>query len=723
MHHCKLVMILALAATVVVLPHSFVLAENLPVSAVEGTAVQQAEQPAETAAEEGEMEEEASPETPVETHNFAQAFSGYQFVGTDANGGRAAEYDYLHSSAVGGLTLNSLGKDLKFAIEGGYLNDKDYHGDLLTDYKGEYRLHLRTESLFHNLDHEQLGPSTTLGGPGVGAASFIFDANDLDPAGRYGIKVEQDLAQFRHKIHNFPIHINMGYWRMVKEGASQLRFTDVAFDTPDPNTVYARSRRIDRQTHEGNAGLDAHLGPLDLIYTFQIRQFKDNAGTPRDNFVSPRIFGGVTPVGTGLLQEHNEDPDSRYYSHTVKLHTALTGGIVGAASYSYGRRENLSSLTGIVGANQISNTLQNAAGDFSFTPCKWFSASLNYRRQEVSRDTPATLVSSYAVSPNVTVRPAVDTQKDLALASLSLRLLDDLLTVKGEYKGEFLHRDHSQAWLFAGDSNMPEHSALHRGTLTLIGRPVRGLRLKALYGYSVADRPAYGNAFGEKHEAQLLATYNLAKRTGLTASYRVSRESNDRIGRPGLTIFPASPLPPTALVVDGNPPYQFSREKRTSNTSVSLWLAPLERLTISGSYGLLWSKVEQGVLFSALVPGSDAAASYSSQAQLYAINAAYRLSEKLDLSLALQQVRSLSRFDPALKSFDVFGVASWDTAGVKEISQARTVENSLSARGDYRLSKNSSCSVDYSYRDYDNENAALFNGTVQTVMAYLAVKW
>jgi predicted porin len=148
----------------------------------------------------------------------------------------------------------------------------------------------------------------------------------------------------------------------------------------------------------------------------------------------------------------------------------------------------------------------------------------------------------------------------------------------------------------------------------------------------------------------------------------------------------------------------------------------VERLTISGSYGLLWNKVEQGVLFVALVPGSDAAASYSSQAQLYAINAAYQLSEQLDLSLALQQVRSLSRFEPAFKSLTVFG-SSWDTGGVKEISQARTVESSLSARGDYRLSKNSSCSVDYSYRDYDNENAALFNGTVQTVMAYLTVKW
>ncbi len=721
MHHCKLVTILALAAAVVLLPTSFVLAENLPASAAEGTAVGPAEKPAETAAEEFATEEEAPPETPVETHNLARVFAGYRFVGTDASGGRAAEYDYLHSSAVGGLTVNSLGKDLKLAVEGGYLNDKDYHGDLLTDYRGEYRLHLRTESLFHNLDHEQLGPSTILGGPGVGATSFIFNANDLDPTGRYGIKVEQDLAQFRYKIHDYPIHINVGYWRMVKDGASQLRFADVAFETPDPNTVKAQSRRIDRETQEGNAGLDAHLGPLDLIYTFQVRQFRDNAGIPRDIFVFPRIFGGVTPVGTSQLQEHNEDPDSRFYSHTVKLHTSLTGGVVGAASYTYGRRENLSSLTGVSGANQTTNTLQNAAGDFSFTPCKWFSASLNYRRQEVSRDTPTTLVSSYAVSPNVAVRPAVDTQKDLALATLSLRLLNDHLTVKGEYKGEFQHRDNTQSWLFAGDSNMPEHSALHRGTLTLISRPTRRLRLKALYGYSVIDHPSYGNAFAEKHEGQLLATYALAKRAGLTASYRVTRESNDQISRPGLTTFPAFPLPPTALVVDGNPPRQFAREKRTSNTSVSLWVAPVERLTISGSYGLLWNKVEQGVLFSSLVSGSDAAASYSSRAQLYAINAVYQLNDRLDLSLALQQVRSLSRFDPAFKAVTI--IPGWDTSGVKVISEARTVESSLSARGDYRLSKNSSCTVDYSYRDYDNENAAFFNGTVQTVMAYLTVKW
>ncbi len=714
-HHCKLVTILALTAAVLLLRASLALAGNLPVSAVEGTAVQPAEQPAETGAEEVATEEEAPPETPVETHNFAQAFSGYRFVGTDASGGRAAEYDYLHSSAVGGLTLNSLGKDLKFAIEGGYLNDKDYHGDLLTDYKGEYRLHLRTESLFHNLDRERLfAPSPfSFGGTTYTAVT--------DPPVDYGIKVEQDLAQFRYKLHDFPIHINVGYWRMVKDGASQLRFADAAFDSPDANTVKSQSRRIDRQTHEGTAGFDAHLGPVDLIYNFQIRQFTDHAGTPLDSFSSRSIGSPVaTLVGSGGLQAHNEDTDSRFYSHTVKLHTSMTGGIVGAASYSYGRRENLSSLTGVVGASQTTNTLQNAAGDFSFTPCKWFSASLNYRRQEVSRDTPATLVSAYAVPvpSNVAVRPAVDTQKDLALATLSLRLLNDLLTVKGEYKGEFLHRDNTQAWLFAGDSNLPEHSALHRGTLTLISRPVKGLRLKAFYGYSVTDHPAYGNAFGEKHEGQLLATYALAKRTGLTASYRVIRESNDEISRPGFNTNNTT-TPPT-LVTSGQL-YQFAREKRTSNTSVSLWLAPVDRLTVSGSYGLLWNKVEQGVLFSSAVPGSDAATSYSNQAQLYALNGVYQLSEQLALSLALQQVRSLSRFDPTFKTVTL--IPGWDTAGVKEISQARTVESSISARGDYRLSDNSSCSVEYSYRDYDNENVAFFNGTVQTVMAYLAVKW
>ncbi|RQW78082.1 MAG: hypothetical protein EHM51_00655, partial [Geobacter sp.] len=367
------------------------------------------------------------PRSAMETHLVAEALAGYRFFAVADNGGRAAEYEYTHSNPVLSGLINYLGLENKFVLEGGFLNDRDYQVDLTHDHRGVYRFNLRTESLFHNLDHERLfTPDFSIGA--------VYSAIDLNSGDRYGVRVEQDLARFRYKLDKFPLHVNLGYWRMVREGNAQLRFADQAFEGT-PNGIFSRSLRIDRETHEGQIGIDAHLGPLDVIYDFRIRQFGDLAGTPRDPFID-RLAPDLVMPRTGGIQEHNESPDSRFFAHTIKLHTSLSGGIVGAASYTLGRRENLSTLGDIKGADRTHDTLQNVAGDFTYTPCGFFSAALKYRRQEIDRTAPADLVSVFAVNPLVSVRPGLDTQKDTIMATLSYRPIP-LLTVKGEYKGVF----------------------------------------------------------------------------------------------------------------------------------------------------------------------------------------------------------------------------------------------------------------------------------------------
>jgi hypothetical protein len=633
---------------------------------------------------------------------------------TDAFEGRAAEYEYLRSNPTLGAFYNRLGKDLMYSLEGGYLNDRDYHGDMLFDYAGDYRFHLRTESLFHNLDHEglfsgpfKLGDARATFNPLTGPADYI--SSDTDPAGQYGLRVQQDLATFRYKIHDYPIHLNLGYWRQFKEGSRQLIFADHSFEG-SPNTIYSQKRNVDRQTHEGTIGFDTHLGPIDLIYTFQIRQFEDNAGTPRDLFIArPDIRDSI--VRNGGFQGHNEDPDSRYISHTVKLHTSLAGGIVGAASYTYGKRENLSRLGDIRGADGASAFLQNVAGDFIYTPCKEFSFSFKYRRQEVDNHNPSTIFSNLAVPSAVDVRPSPGTQKDMVTATLSVRP-HNLLTFKGEYKGTFLHWDN----LNNGNDpllnwkDLPENSETHRGTFSVLSRPLKGLRLKAIYGYSAANHPSYGNSFGEKHEGQLLATYNSLNRWGGGVNYQVVQEKNDQIDRSIITS-----LAPLTYSVDAPP---LSRERRANNFTASLWFTPVEKLTVTGSYSLLRSKTDQGVFFTVINAATRDASNYTSQAQIFSLSSVYHYNEKLDLSLALQQVRSFAEFDPVPLS-----VGTSDTGGIREISHAKTVESSLSARADYHLTKNLSCAFDYTFRDFDDKYSSLFDGTVQTAMVYLSAKW
>jgi hypothetical protein len=651
-----------------------------------------------------EQELPVVPETaPVrtETHTLTEAQAGYRFISVNRYGGRAAEYEYLHSNPVLGGLANYLGPDTKYSLEGGYLNDNDYHGDLTYDYKGIYRFKLTTESLFHNLDHEPLfAPAFTLG-----TASYI--PVDLDPADLYGVRVEQDQAQFRYKFPRFPVHLNLGYWRMIKEGTAQQRFADQAFEG-SPNTIYSQSRRIDRQTHEGQVGVDTHLGMFDVIYDFRIREFRDHAATPADTQFISRLDPVLALQRNGGFLEHNENPDSRFYAHTVRLHTSMSGGIVGAASYTYGRRENLSSLADFRGADQTYSIIQNIAGDLTYTPCRTFSMAVKYRRHDVERNGPATLTAlpGLVANPPVGVRPALDTQKDVITATLSFRPTP-LLTLKGEYKGEFLSRDNLGPWVQPGTISTlsyPAHSDLHTGSLTLLSRPVKGMRLMAEYTYSTSDNPAYANAFEEKHEGVAQVSYNAPSRWGATAGTRVSRENSDHVTLTSLDLVNA----PVTL--------EMPRNKKSANVTASLWFAPVQKLTVSGSYSLVRSSTDQAVLFASVDPASNDLTNYTSQAQIYAVSAVYHYDALLDLALALQQVRSFAEFDPQSKS-------TLDTSGVKELSRLKTVESSLSARADYRFTRNLTCALEYTFRDYDEKITSLFDGSVNSVMLYLAAKW
>lgn len=616
-------------------------------------------------------------ETEVETHRLFEAAAGYRFVGTDGFGGRAAEYEHLRSSFAGGARFVHSGKALKLNIDGAYLNSEDYLAHLVFDYAGYYRFDFRTEALFHNLDHETLA---------ISQPPF----SDADPSALYGITTRQDAVRFRYKLHDYPIHLNLGHWLIDREGSAQLRFSDFSFISPVSTHTF-RSQRIDRTTQEGSAGFDAHLGPVNLLYSFQIRQHDEKVGNPFDTFNAQ--------LGPS---EHNVTPESLLYSHTVKLYSSLAGGLTGAASYSYERSENRSSLTQVLGVDQAKDTVHNAAGDFTYAPCAWFSTAVRYRHQEVERERPSTLLVSSLPGGAVDVRPLFDTVRDIISTNVTIRP-NTILSVNGEYRVSFLRRDD----VAAGGWNLPGDSQTHNGTLTLLLRPVKGLRLRGLYGYTATDNPSYGATPEQKHEGQLLASYTHTGRWGITAQYRIARDWNDSITRA------TGPF-------DGSPSvtYHLPYRRLVTHAAAGGWLSPSERLTLSGHLGFLRNYTDRAVLFASAFNGNQAGSDYVTEGNLYSLNATYRATDNLDLSLALQELRSRAEFKPAALTDG--GIS---TAGVTQLSRVRTIERSLSARTDYRLTNNLSCTLDYSYRDYDNRDGAAGEGTVHLVTALVTTRW
>ena len=202
------------------------------------------------------------------------------------------------------------------------------------------------------------------------------------------------------------------------------------------------------------------------------------------------------------------------------------------------------------------------------------------------------------------------------------------------------------------------------------------------------------------------ASYNAPNRWGVTANARISKENSD-----DLTIATLDLSTPSQLL-------QMPRNKKITNATLSLWFVPVEKVTITGSYGLLRSSTDQAVLFVSLIPGSTTLTNYTSQAQIYSVHTLYHWNDRLDLSLVLQQVRSYAEFDPRSST-------TVDAAGIMELSRVATVENSVAARADYRFTKNLSCNLEYVYKDYSNNNpiASFLDGSVNTVMASVAATW
>jgi hypothetical protein len=682
--------------------------------------VEKGSDPAEDEADPADDQNETTDELPVEPAPPAEGrqvdtleqkggFLGYNFVTSDGYGGRAYEYGFLRSSRSGGLFYRSLTKDSNFDLEGNFLNRHDYHGDLLLDYQGDYRAHLRTESLFHNLDREILfAPSF---GAGRTDAPTLADYSAVqDTPQAYGVSVSQDNADFRYRLHNYPLHVNLGYWRLVREGNIQQRFSDASFEgTPD--TIYAVRRHVDQLTQEGRVGIDAHLGFIDLIYDLRVRVFRDQEPVPFAGYVSRNDIHG-TPERVGGFHQHNENPDASLISNTVKLHSALSGGLVAAGSYSIEQRENHSRLSDTRGGKGITATLHNAAGDLVYTPGKEYSFSVKYRRQELDYDRPGLVVSNNFVNPLQIVKPAMNLAKDIVTATASYHPRHDL-SVVGEYKGEFLKRDNVSDLPTPLSWALPESTETHTGTLASYWRPAKGLRVSANYLYSTTDHPSYGASYQQKHEGRVLATYSRNGSWGTTANFIVRREWNNEVEH-FLVNYPLDPL--------GYTPYPLTaREKESRNANLSFWFVPVERLTLGANYAYVQSQVDQSVLFTGVVVGSEAPSRYFNRSQVYGVNAAYALDENTDLSLMLQQVRTSSVFDPELKNFS----ATSDTLGVRDITRVNTVISEASARGEYRFTRALSSSLEYAVRDYNERNIfyRAYNGTVHTIFATVAGKW
>jgi hypothetical protein len=642
----------------------------------------------------------------VESHQYASVQSGYRFITPDGTLAAASPYGRLKSGVSGGFSAGTLGADLKLTVDGSFLHEDDYHTELFFDYGGLVRFHAESTALWHNLLREQVNPGT-------------LELRTLDKNVTYGTRTAITQAETRIKLGNNPIHLNLGYWELKREGYEQLRFSDHYFGTA-ASSVITDVKRINSITREGNIGLDAHLGLLNLSYGFRLRDFSNEAADPRYTFTNNA--GGTLTPGS---HAHDVVPDNRVTSHTIKLFSDLSGGLVGTASYNLTQRENNGGHGDTVSSEHPSDVIHSVAGDLTYTPSRQHSFALKYRHREIDRSTPASLYYPYSqitdsssgvyttTTGELLVRPATSSVKDTLTFSTTFRPAPKVI-YRLEYNAELETRNNVRDAQATADSTTAVHSdsrQTHTGTATFYWKPVTGVKVNASYSYATCDNPSYVASFSDRHIGKLLVTYAANGKWGATGSFIAQHETGEQ------TASTVSPAPVAA--------YKLPRESRSGSANASIWFSPLERLTVTTHYSYLEADTNQSTLYSNLIADSSplVVSNYHSSSHVYGIDAVYSVVEPLDISLAFQQVRSQARYEVPDRSFTLAGVTGeFSTAGITDLTRLDTTETGVSVRLDWRINALLGCSLDYSFKMYES-GQPLYDGSVHSTIATLKARW
>lgn len=615
---------------------------------------------------------ELSEQPPPETHTSASLYTGYRFISPSGAAAMANPYGINRSGASGGFAAGLLGLDLKLRADGQFLHPDDYQSKLFFDYAGIVRVELEGRSLHHNLVRHELLPSFTR----TVAPPVTYNTLPATNPASLGITSRQNRADLRTRFGHFPGHLSLGYWRFAQEGHDQLVVADFEAGNAS-NTFYDVTRRIEQETHQGQIGLDANLGPINLAYSFRIRDFSSNAPVVSVPFVS------AVPT------------ESRVTTHTVKLFSNLSGGLTAAAAYSITQRENTSQRNDLSRSGRPRDTIQQLAGDLSYTPFKEVTVALKYRHQELDRETPATVTTAY--SGTTTVRPGTSSVRDTVILTSTWRP-DRQLTLRGEYRGDLISRDNVWQPLTASSTQAvsDDSNQLHNGTLSLLWRPWRSTRLSASYSYTTNNRPSTLYDFADRHNGSLLLDWSSSGSWGANLHYRATADRNHQ--------------------TDSNAWYPLSgnlvtpRNSLIQSAGASLWFSPLARLVVTASYGCLAFDAEQAML---LAPSATSAlsADYSSLGHVYGLDGVYTINDQLDISASLQQVRSSASFRMPATAADIGSFTRLDTT-----------ESSASTRVDWRFTKQFGCVLDYRFSAYRSDDSQ-YNGDVHSTTVSLTARW
>jgi len=606
-----------------------------------------------------------------------EGFIGPAYNWVTQNGSaRAGEYEYLKSSAGGDLHLEYDPLPQRFDLETHYLNQKDYFGDMDYAYRDVILINGVSRSLFHNLSHLSLGPDDLT----TPSPSFT----DLNPNDQYGLQTQINRASIRFKTPDFPFHLYADASTVERNGTIQQLFLRGFTGGLDK---VSQSRTIDWKSEEIRAGVNSHLGPVEVDYNHAQKTFDSGSGN---------VLFDVYPDFTA---PHNEVPDLKSSSDTVKLHTTLTGRVVAAVTYSSGEKKNQDS--------NVREDFRNTAGDLTLTPYGGLLLVLKYRHYDLSESNPD-MVTVPGLGTAYNVRNAISSKKDVGTGVIRYRF-NDQLTVKGEYTVESIERDTGDDAILSPLQLAPvptgtapdSWDVAHRTTKTteklgITYRLMNKLSLRADYSAVQVENPAYAADPDQVNVAKVTATWTPTSRTIVLASYGGTRERRDDL---------TAPL------------YGGSRRTDRDQVLGSLTYLIGNRSSITASYFYYRNKTRETLTFTDLngLFNLEEGVPYGDTAQVFTLSVSHAVGEGVVLIADASKSYSNGQFrvDGSVPG----------TTGIDTLSDMKVVEDIISAAAEVQFARNVGGEVRYQYRQYDDKIDSTQDGRVHTTLATLFIKW
>lgn len=570
---------------------------------------------------------------------------GFRWLEQD-DSSRVGEYQYLHSSVVGGFELNSYPLPHRINLMADYQGKDNMYGDLGYAYKDLILFRDIFSSIHHNLDHysyQYAGTPPTI------------RYTDRNPFTQYHTGYFDNFLTLRLKAPDFPFHIYLKQRHIEKDGTRQQRSMIGYYGNI---TQLSQNREIDWQSDEFILGANSHLGLVEADYAFGYTRFDPGANS---------VLHDAYPLSLARPADtypHDSVPRIESWANTLKVHTSYTGRIVASASLSNLRRENVS--------GDAESTTWRGATDFKWMPFTALGLIFKYRHSDIDVENPGTVtLRGLANSNTYSVLRSISSKKDTLSLSANYRPFKKT-TIVSTYEFEHLARNDFSQWAV-----VPESTESNAVRLALYNRPLTNLNFRVGFLYRKFHDPACNIEPDTSGQIQFAATYQPTAR--ITALIDYNRFDNER----DLVRYNDSA---NGVVYGGG------REDNIDRILGSLSFGITRSITLSTSAAYQRNRIEQTLGYGnflggiANMPFLDPGVSYRDEARYYGVNVLYIPRDDISLSFDVSRTDTKGEFLPNIAiAAGPVSLASFSSIRVTETQFLAEMEKKIGAHWEIDL--------------------------------------